>query len=199
MMQQRSEETHAHILKSAYQLFSQKGYQASSVADICKFAGVSKGAFYHHFPSKQALFIELLENWLVGLDVGLKLARQDTQTVSQAILQMATLAGNIAQTTEINLSIILEFWTQASRDPAIWKTAIAPYRRYQEYFAALIQEGIDEGSFRKDLDPQAAARALVSLAMGLLIQAVFDPQTIHWEHEVHNTIQFMLQGVGSSL
>ena len=157
---------------------------------------MSKGAFYHHFPSKQTLFIELLENWLAGLDVGLKLARQDTQTVSQAILQMATLAGNIAQTTDIDLSIILEFWTQASRDPAIWKTAIAPYRRYQEYFAALIQEGIDEGSFRKDIDPQAAARALVSLAMGLLMQAVFDPQTIQWEHEVHNTIQLMLQGLG---
>jgi AcrR family transcriptional regulator len=194
-MQQRSEETHTHILESAYQLFSRNGYDASSVADICQLAGVSKGAFYHHFPSKQALFMELLENWLTGLDAGLQLARHNTQTIPQAILKMATLAGNIAQTADINLSIILEFWTQSSRDPAIWETTVAPYRRYQDYFASLIQEGIHEGSFRKDIDPQAAARALVSLAMGLLMQAVFDPQTMQWEQEVHDTIQFMLQGL----
>lgn len=194
-MQQRSEETHAHILTSAYQLFSRNGYDACSVADICQLAGVSKGAFYHHFPSKHALFVELLENWLAGLDAALQLARQETNSVPQAILQMATLAGNLAQAAEINLSIILEFWTQASRDPAIWETTVAPYRRYQEYFASLIQEGINEGSFRKEIDPQAAARALVSLALGLLMQAVFDPQTVQWGQEVHSTVQFMLQGL----
>jgi len=117
--------------------------------------------------------------------------------VPQAILQMATLAGNVVQSTDVKLSIILEFWTQASRDPSIWNTAIAPYRRYQEYFAALIQEGIDESSFRKEIDPHAAARALVSLAVGLLMQAVFDPQSVNWAHEVHHSIEFMLQGLQS--
>ncbi len=196
-MQRRSEETHVHILESAYQLFSKNGYDACSVTDICQLAGVSKGAFYHHFPSKQALFIELLENWLAGLDAALQLARQETHSVPQAILQMATLSGNLAQAADIKLMIILEFWTQASRDPAIWETTIAPYRRYQEYFASLIQEGINEGSFRKEIDPQAAARALVSLALGLLMQAVFDPQTVQWGQEVHCTVQFMLQGLSS--
>jgi AcrR family transcriptional regulator len=196
-MQQRSEETHSHILESAYQLFSRNGYEATSVADICQSAGVSKGAFYHHFPTKHAIFLELLESWLAGLDAGFQSARQETHNVPQAILQMATLAGNVVQSTDVKLSIILEFWTQASRDPSIWNTAIAPYRRYQEYFAALIQEGIDESSFRKEIDPHAAARALVSLAVGLLMQAVFDPQSVNWAHEVHHSIEFMLQGLQS--
>jgi AcrR family transcriptional regulator len=194
-MQQRSEETHAKIIESAYQQFSRNGYDATSVADICQSAGVSKGAFYHHFPTKQAIFLALLESWLTGLDAGFQIALQETQNVPQAILQMATLAGNVVQSADVRLSIILEFWTQASRDPSIWKTAIAPYRRYQEFFAALIQKGIEEGSFRKEIDPHAAARALVSLAVGLLMQAVFDPQTINWDHEVHHSIDFMLKGL----
>jgi AcrR family transcriptional regulator len=194
-MQQRSEETHAIILESAYQLFSRNGYEATSVADICQSAGVSKGALYHHFPTKQAIFLELMESWLTGLDAGFQAVRLETQNVPQAILKMANLAGQVVQSTDTKLSIILEFWTQASRDPSIWNTAIAPYRRYQEYFTALIQEGINEGSFSSDIDPHAAARALVSLAVGLLMQAVFDPQTINWAHEVHHSIDFMLKGL----
>jgi len=62
-MQQRSEETRKHILEAAQRLFSAKGYDATGVAEICQAAGVSKGAFYHHFLTKQAVFLVLLENW----------------------------------------------------------------------------------------------------------------------------------------
>ena len=67
-MQQRSEETRAHILQAALSLFSKNGYDATSVAEICRAAGVSKGAFYHHFASKQTVFQSLLEGWLAGLN-----------------------------------------------------------------------------------------------------------------------------------
>ena len=59
-MQQRSEETRTHILKAALDLFSKNGYDATSVANICQAAGVSKGAFYHHFASKHSVFQALL-------------------------------------------------------------------------------------------------------------------------------------------
>ena len=67
-MQQRSEETQAQIIKSAIKLFSTNGYTAASVDMICKDAGISKGAFYHHFESKQALFLALLDGWLTTID-----------------------------------------------------------------------------------------------------------------------------------
>ena len=67
-MQQRSEETRTRLLEAAVRLFAQQGYDASGVAEICAAAGVSKGAFYHHFESKQALFLALLEEWLARLD-----------------------------------------------------------------------------------------------------------------------------------
>ncbi len=63
-MQARSEETRTHILEAALRRFANHGYSAASVDEICAEAGVSKGAFYHHFPSKQALFLELLNEWL---------------------------------------------------------------------------------------------------------------------------------------
>ena len=96
-MQHRSEETRNHILETATHLFSKTGYDATGVAEICQAAGVSKGAFYHHFPSKQAVFMELLNSYLNGIDSGFKLMRQEDKDVPQTILQMAGLVGSLFQ------------------------------------------------------------------------------------------------------
>jgi len=193
-MQHRSKETRNHILEAATQLFSKTGYDATGVADICQTAGVSKGAFYHHFPTKQAVFMELLNTYLNGIENGFNSMRQEVQDVPQAILQMASLVGSLFQTADIHLPIFLEFWTQANHDPLIWEAAIAPYRRYQCYFAEMIQEGIDEGSLQP-MDAQLAARVLVSLAVGMLMQSFFDPQIADWQIEARQSMELLMKGI----
>ncbi len=177
-MQQRSEETHAQITKSAIKLFFLHGYTASSVDGICKDAGVSKGAFYHHFESKQALFLALLDGWLTTIDNGIEASRKNT--VPETFLQMADAFPYIFRTAGEGLPMFLEFWLQASRDEKIWQASITPYRRYHKYFTALIKKGVDEGSF-VEVDPEIASRLIVSTAMGLLLQSLLDPKGAKWE------------------
>ncbi len=109
-MQIRSEETRIHILEAASRLFSESGYAAAGVAEICTAAGISKGAFYYHFPSKQALFLALLETWLQGLDAAFDRIQKEAVSVPQALQAMAQMAGNVLQSSDANLPIILEFW-----------------------------------------------------------------------------------------
>ena len=193
-MRARSEETRTHILEAASLLFAQEGYEASSVAEICLAAGVSKGAFYHHFPTKQAIFLELLELWLDAVDEHFAHLRREAGSVPEAILQMASTAGGIFKAAGVKPTIFLEFWMQAVRDPQVWQAAIAPYRRYRSYFASLIQAGIDEGSFQP-VDTLAAAHSLVSLAVGLLMQDMFDPLGADWENIVVKSVQVFLNGL----
>jgi len=193
-MQHRSEETHARILEAASLLFSKNGFDATGVAEICQAAGVSKGAFYHHFPTKQAVFMELMDSWLNGLDAGFQLMLSQTEDIPQALLQMAEMAGSLFESADVRLPIFLEFWTQASRDPAIWQATIEPYRRYQAYFSRLMQEGIAEGSLAP-IDPALASRVLVYLAMGMLMHVLFDPDSVTWSSEVKHSIEIMLYGM----
>ena len=193
-MQVRSEETHHRILTAATQLFSNTGYDATGVAEICEAAGVSKGAFYHHFPSKQAVFIELLNSYLASIDAGFNTMRQEIHNVPQTILQMAELVGSLFQTADLHLPIFLEFWTQANHDPHIWETAIAPYRRYLSFFTEMIQEGIEEGTL-EPVDSQLAARVVVSLALGMLMQSLFDPQINNWSSEARQHMQLLMHGI----
>jgi AcrR family transcriptional regulator len=193
-MKHRSEETRNKILEAAAQLFSKTGYDATGVADICRAAGVSKGAFYHHFPTKQALFMELLNSYLNGIETGFNFMRQEVHDIPRVILQMAEMVGSLFQTADIHLPIFLEFWTQANHDPQIWEATIAPYHRYQSYFTDMIQEGIDEGSLQS-IDAQLAARVLVSLAIGMLMQSLFDPQVTNWKNEARQSMELLMNGI----
>lgn len=58
----RAQETRQLILDAAYLLFARQGYGQTSVDSILAEAGISKGAFYHHFESKEELFRALLND-----------------------------------------------------------------------------------------------------------------------------------------
>lgn len=47
------------IFSAAYELFSKNGFKSVNVADITRLAGISVGSFYHYYPSKEDLFIEI--------------------------------------------------------------------------------------------------------------------------------------------
>lgn len=192
--QQRSEETRARILRSALECFSRSGYDATGVAEICAAAGVSKGAFYHHFPTKQAVFIELLSAWLDALDARFAEVRATAPTVPAALRAMARSARQVFSDARGQLPMYLEFWLQASREPAIWERTVEPYRRYEEYFAGLVRAGVAEGSLRP-VDPLVAARALIALAIGLLLQGLAGPDGVDWAGEAERSVEMILEGL----
>jgi len=193
-IQRRAEETHERILAAAQQCFASYGYDGTGVAQICEQAGVTKGAFYHHFPTKHDVFLELLHRWLAVLDVQLATARGESTTVRGGLLHMAALAGRIFQDGRGQLPMFLEFWTQASQHPEFWEETIAPYRSYQASFAALIEAGIAEGSLRP-VDSAVASRAIVALAIGVLLQGLLDPQGAPWGQVMTDSMKLMLEGL----
>ncbi|MFN2305110.1 MAG: TetR/AcrR family transcriptional regulator [Anaerolineales bacterium] len=194
-LQSRAVDTRNTILNSALTLFSQNGYDATSVAEICHKANVSKGAFYHHFPSKQALFLALLTSWLDEVDGLFQLTSQSAVDVSQSLQLMAAMSGQFFDALEGGFPILLEFWTQASRHPTVWKQAVAPYHHYLDFFETLIATGIEQGVFDQDLNTDTAARIIIGMAMGLLLQAAFDPDYKDWQSVTSMGIKIILNGL----
>jgi len=192
--QQRGEETRSRILKAAQECFALYGYDATGVAEICRRAGLSKGALYHHFPSKQALFLELLDRWLTDLDEQLEAIHIDAETIPEGLLGMTDMVGQVFQEASGQLPIFLEFCAKAVRDPVVWEATIAPYRRYRAFFSRLIEAGIAEGTLRP-VDPEIAGHIIVSLAVGLLLQALLDPQGADWELVVQESIRTLIKGL----
>lgn len=193
--QQRGQETRNRILDAALEAFALYGYDAASVSEICRRAGVTKGGFYHHFPSKQALFLEMLKRWLEELDGQLAAARSGAATIPDEFLRMAGMIKQVFRDAEGRLPIFLEFMTQAGHEPVIWEATIAPFRRYHAFFAHMVQEGISEGSLRS-VDPDLATHVLLSFAVGLLVLGLLDPQAADWGQVGHDGVQLLLEGLG---
>jgi AcrR family transcriptional regulator len=191
-MQHRSEETRTKIMESAIKLFSNSGFNKASVDDICEEAGISKGAFYHHFKSKQELFLALLDGWLQTIDSAIEASKD--KTVPETFMQMSEAYPFIFETAGDGLPMFLEFWLQASRDKKIWEASIAPYRRYHKYFTSLIKKGVDEGSF-VEVDPELASRLIVSTAMGLLLQSLLDPKGAKWEKVARDSTTMLVNSL----
>lgn len=193
-MRARGEETRERILAVAEEYFARQGYEATSVAEICRQAGVSKGAFFHYFPTKQAIFLELLEHWLADLGEHLAALRARSSTVPEGLTLMAETAQQVFEMARGKLPIFLEFLSQATRDPKVWQATISPYRRYRAFFTGMIEAGIAEGSLRR-VDPEAAANALVSMAIGLVLQATVDPDGANWGAITRESVQLLLEGI----
>ncbi len=98
---ERRAATTAAILASARVLFAERGFEATSIDDIALAAGVAKGAVYHHYPSKEAIFLEVLD--AVHRDVaavepppGLLRAADAVELIGAAVLHYLTVVSEPA-------------------------------------------------------------------------------------------------------
>ena len=75
----RGSERREQIMEAGYRLFAEQSYHGTTVGDICDSLEVGKGVFYWYFPSKEALFSELLQTSLLELRRTQELAIQEVE------------------------------------------------------------------------------------------------------------------------
>jgi AcrR family transcriptional regulator len=138
--------------------------------------------------------MSLLENWLKQLDGQLFTLTDLHESVPDSLTRMGRMLGFVFQSASGRLPLFLEFWAQASRDKQVWQATIAPYRRYQQQFAQLVQRGVDEGSL-KPTDPQATAWGIMALVTGVILQGLLDPDGADWDKVGQHGLQAMLEGL----
>lgn len=191
---EKGEETKEKILKFATECFSEKGYDATSVDEICKRAGISKGGFFHHFPTKQALFMEILNNWLSNLDKEIDRIILESSNIYTALTELTGITKKVLKDSYGHLSLFLEFLSKAEKDKEIWKEIISHFKRYRDYFRELIEKGIKEGSI-KEINSEVLSNIIVSFSIGILLQELLDPEGEDWGKNTKEGIKFILMEV----
>jgi len=194
---QNKQTSREKILQSAVQLFLGEGYEATSVNDICKHAGVSKGSFYHYFETKQVLFLSLMENWssrVMQSVLGEPIT--EDSNAKDVLIQMPYQFNMAFAAVPKGFPILVDFWRQAMAEPAIWKTAVEPYRYFTGFFMRFIETGQLDGSIRKDINSETLARLLVAIAMGYLLESAFDSDKADWPAFTSEGLVLLLEGIG---
>ena len=184
------------LLKSAAACFAENGFDAASVDEICRHAGLSKGGFYHHFASKQDLIIELLNQWLERVDDYIKSAQGSSKNMQELFTNIAGKARPVFVEASEQLPIFLELWIKASRDPKLKERTIIFYKRYLDFFKKVINEGMDNGVVR-EVNPVAASRIIMAVAVGLMMQGLLDPDGADWDKVARESSAILIGGLAS--
>ena len=163
--QERAERTRAHIVNTAALAFAEHGFDGVSLNDIVSASGISKGAFYFHFSSKEELALAAFRAKQQEM-----LSRLRTQPTK------SSRADLIVSSMRRRAQLIREdpSFRCISRLGAQFNLLAAPGSIYSSYLeeaigniAELIRDGQRGGEFRADLDPDAAARVVFAGAVGI--------------------------------
>ncbi|MFG2305890.1 TetR/AcrR family transcriptional regulator [Actinacidiphila glaucinigra] len=140
------------LLAEATRLFAERGYDRTSVQEIVEAAGVTKGALYHYFGSKDDLLHEIYGRVLrLQMQRLEAIAGKEATSVAERLVEAAadvvvTSIGNLDDTK-------IFFRSMHQLSPEKQKAVRADRRRYHEKFRALVEEGQREGVFRQEVRP----------------------------------------------
>jgi len=146
------------IIEAAYELFGQKGYDKTTIAEIIKKAGASKGGFYHHFQSKE----EILETITFAyIDKVRKAYRQVLDDKDMSVIDK--FVASFHRVNEMKLESVDE-WGKIRNLYANRQNHVLLVRMGQAfeqetaiYYEELIERGIQEGVFQTAYPEQLAA------------------------------------------
>ena len=172
LKQQRAIETRRTVLDAAARVFAANGYLGTSLSQILAEAGVTKGALYFHFASKEDLArAVVLEQFAPNAD------RNTSQPPSGA----GALQAAIDLTHQIARSLVDDPMTQASIRLVIEQCAFmdepdaGPYLGWISLFQGLFTEAQRVGDIRAECDPTALARIVIGSFTGIqLVSGVLD-------------------------
>lgn len=191
--QRRGIETRNEILQAAEALFAREGYEAAGVAGICQDAGVSKGAFYHHFQTKEEVFLELFRDWVERLDAQVSALGRAEGKVADRIFSMTGVLQEVLQAAQEGMPIYLEFWGRAMRDPDVLRITIEPFYRFRDLFSGMLEGEVGDERL-SGYEATTAAQIFLCFALGLLIQGTVDPGGADWEQVSRQGIEVLLRG-----
>jgi len=157
------EEAKSKILEAAFQEFSEKGFHQTTMEDVAKRVGVSKGALYLYFNSKEELFKGIYEKAPQALGDIMRSSFKGNDFVESS----SQIFDRMMQQYASNPSLSFEIFAEATRNPDLKKVLRANYDRYINVMVSFLKEQKAEVRSTKDLDLHALAQALISLWNGM--------------------------------
>ena len=136
------------ILKEALELFSTKGYEATSVREICLAAGITKPTLYHFYGSKEGVYRALVDGTLEAFQRDLVRDLASSRSVIERLRQVARgYFESARQHRELMRFIFSLIHSPVSSAP------LTDFPRFYERIVALIAKCVDEGVARGELGP----------------------------------------------
>ena len=162
----RADRSRRAILDAAVPIFAERGYAGASLNQIITASGLTKGGFYFHFPSKQALALAVVadqqERWMGEV---MAEARQHPTATERLFAFPLILARNTVRGW--GPTTLRKLVDELARDPDLRDEVCGSIRMSVEATAGQFRAAQAEGGIRSDVDPNAMAEIAVGAFVGM--------------------------------
>jgi AcrR family transcriptional regulator len=148
------------ILVAAVHLFAEYGYHAAPLRDIARLAGIQAASIYHHYPSKQALLVEIMETYMQRLIANLEriLLTYDNpiQRLNEAV------ANHIRMHTMYKDEFFIIDTEIRALEEKNRPNILALRKKYEVLIQEILQNGMERNVFRQS-DVKVASYAIIAM------------------------------------
>lgn len=156
-------EAETKLLESALTLFSEKGYEGTSIREIIEGAGVTRPVLYYYFENKEDLFTRLVEEKFSEMVSKIEQAKYDHETCADRLKAIMRYAFQLTEENLEAVRLILQvFFSPPQQGPSLDRVALA--RKRFRHMEDIMQDGLDN----KELSGGDAQ------SLGLVFQGIMD-------------------------
>ena len=189
-----SEERKDQILDAASDVFAEKGVHESRMDDIVQKSGLSKGALYWYFKSKDEILITIFERMFAREFDNLEKLAESESSATERLLQFTELAIIDVKKMLKLMPIAYEFLSLAFRRKFVQDAFKHYINKFMDILVPVIQQGIDAGEFRQ-VDPVDVAIAIGAIFEGTILLWVYDKDLVDTDKHIRAGINLLLAGI----
>jgi AcrR family transcriptional regulator len=185
------------ILHAALKVFSEKGIEKGTIAEIAKEAGLGKGTVYQYYNSKADIYFAIEVSKAETWDLLFQTTMAKPISCSQKLELL--ISEGVAQTIHAGdaILVIFEIWSHTIRglvDENSFSPMTIMYEKFHSELVALLEQGIAKGEFR-EMQPSGVATMIIAFMDGISIQMLMLKDQFEKNNWVEQSIQSLLNGL----
>jgi AcrR family transcriptional regulator len=173
--------TRSRLLDAAAEVFCERGYERTTVAEVARRAGLTTGAIYANFRDKAELLLQTIERDSAAVVTDLEAARHAGASATDRLLMMGQRL--VANSDLTDRMLFVEMFAAARRDPSVGRRVAEVLVAMESEMTRMLDRAKTEGDVGAAWDARVLARFCLALGVGfthLAVAGLPDPEEGEW-------------------
>ncbi len=182
------------ILDAALTVLVQNGYEGSRMDDVVSESQLSKGAIYWYYKSKKAMYLDLVNFWVIRYSATINHLVENDQAAPDQLKSLFNYFIDQYESDPDPFIALTEFWSMAQKDDDFRAKLQKVYSQFLEVLEKIIAKGVKDGDFKK-LDIRITAMSIMLNVESINWFTLFDTHGVSARDYIQTISDFILAGL----
>ena len=182
------------ILNAALTVLVQNGYEGSRMDDVVSKSQLSKGAIYWYYKSKKAMYLDLVNFWVIRYSATINHLVENDQSAPDQLKSLFNYFIDQYESDPDPFIALTEFWSMAQKDDDFRAKLQKVYSQFLEVLEKIVAKGVKDGDFKK-LDIRITAMSIMLNVESINWFTLFDTHGVSARDYIQTISDFILAGL----